>query len=209
MKLRSTFLALVCGLSCAWALALAGCGYGFQGTRNVLFEKEGVRRVFVAPLENNTFKPGVENLLYNEMLKNLAASRKVEIVQEESLADVVLNGVVSGAAFSPSAATTANLLFPSDRIPRLKGSPNITVASEYSASLTGSFQLMRRVAVPGKNSIVWSSGFARSRSFPATNQLGAFGTTSALINESEFDRALRDLADSVSRDMIESMFVAF
>jgi hypothetical protein len=56
---------------------------------------------------------------------------------------------------------------------------------------------------------LWSGGFSKSKPFPANNQLGVFGTTSALINESEFDRVLRDLAEGIAADMHESMLAGF
>ena len=45
--------------------------------------------------------------------------------------------------------------------------------------------------------------------FPGNNQLGVFGTTSHLINESEFERALQELSERVALDMTENLFSMF
>ena len=41
------------------------------------------------------------------------------------------------------------------------------------------------------------------------NQLGVIGNTSALINDSEFERSLADLAASMMGDLHESMLAMF
>jgi hypothetical protein len=186
------------------AFVAAGCGYTLQGSRSPLLEKEGIRRVFVAPLVNDTFKPGVEGVVYNALIKTLAAHRRVVLVQHRADADAVLTGTVTAAGSAISASTEARNLNPSGI-----GPSDIRVATEYSATLGCSFKLVRERPRPGKAPTVWQSGYTRSKPFPGANQLGVLGTTSALINESEFDRALFDLANSMMADVHESMLAMF
>jgi hypothetical protein len=88
-------------------------------------------------------------------------------------------------------------------------SKSIIVATEFQALLNCSFKLVLTHPAPDKKSDLWSSTFSRAKTFPANNQLGNFGTTSSLINESEFDRALADMARNMMADVHESMLAMF
>lgn len=196
-------------------VAQVACGYTLQHTQNPLLDRYGVRKIWVAPLVNNTYKPGVENLVYNELVKVIGANGRVILVDRTEDADAILSGQVTDASYSRSGSTTADALFPFSLQGRSfpavkKPSNNIEVASEYSAVLSGSFSLsLKNPPKPGKKQQLWSGSFSRSQPFPANNQLGGFGTTSALINDSEFDRALRELAHSVMSNLHESMLAMF
>jgi hypothetical protein len=185
---------------------LAGCGYTLQNSKNPLLEEAGVKRIYVSPIRNESFKPGVENLLYNELVRTLSVGRRVALVTKKEEADAVLEGVVSEASYAMNLATNADAIFPRDR----KG-VNLIVATEYRASLGCSFRLVRsreyRKSPTGE--MLWESGFNRSRVFPGNNQKDEFGTTSPLINESEFDRALLEMAHSMMGDVHESMLAMF
>ena len=203
---------------CAFAvigflLAQAACGYTLQHTQNPLMDRYGVRRIYVSPLVNNTYKPGVENLVYNELIKVIAANGRVALVDRTEESDAVLSGQVTEASYSRSASTTADQLFPFSTGGSFPGvtrpSNNIEIASEYSAVLSASFRLNLNHAKPGQKEVLWSGNFRRAQPFPANNQLGSFGTTSSLINDSEFDRALRELAQSVMANLHESMLAMF
>jgi hypothetical protein len=192
-------------------LFTTGCGYTLQQTENPLLSRHGVRRIYIAPLINDSYKPGVENVVYNELVKAIGAQGRVQVVDRAELADAVLNGSISQATYSRSASTTADQLFPTaatlTHIER--PSSNIAVATEYGASLSTSFVLSLREPKPGQRSNLWSGSFSRSQTFPGNNQLGPFGTTGHLINDSEFDRALRELAISISGNLQESMLAMF
>src|SRR6185312_2812483 len=86
---------------------------------------------------------------------------------------------------------------------------NIQIATEYSATLSCDFMLVRPHPAPKQKAVVWTGSFSRSKLFEASNNLGAEGDTSALINESEFDRALSDMASSMMDDVHESMLAMF
>jgi hypothetical protein len=191
-----------------------GCaGYHLMGSGDYqALANKGIRRVYIAPVENQTYKPGVDIVVYNEMLRSLASFGQIKVVQDSSTADARLETSVTVADYSASAQSVAASLFPRD-----SGSDNITVATEYSARLVCTFKLTQLpgMAVGPKKEIllhergVWGSSFSRTKPFPANNQLGPFGTTSALINESEFDRILKDMAESMMADLHESMVALF
>jgi hypothetical protein len=196
--------------------AFFGCGYHLQGARNELLEKEGVRRVYVKPLVNNTFKTGVENVVYNALVKTLISHERVKIVMNKDDADAVIEGVVQEAQFKAVGWASADRLAPlSSNLPaganqiQVSNLNTFSVATVFSADLRCDFTLDRKVPVPGKKKNIWRSSFAASKPFPASNQLDVPGTTSALINESEFERAMGELATGMMDEVHESMLGMF
>lgn len=189
---------------------LVGCGYSLQGTNNPLEAQYGVRTVYIAPLVNNTYKSGVENLIYNELVRSVSANRKLKVVNTDADADAVLSGIVIEATYLHGGGTTSNGLYPTkDKFPWVARPPgDLVMSTEYTASLQCSFSLSL-VDPHEKKAEIWNSRFSRTHPFPANNQIGTFGTTSALINESEFDRALSDMARSMMDDVTESLLAQF
>jgi hypothetical protein len=181
-----------------------GCGYTLQRSRSPQLDEEGIHTVYVAPIVNNTYKVGIENVIYNELVRSLLAHRSVRLVEKAENADAVLGGSVNGASYANSAAAPANRLNPVG-----SGPSDVLVATQYTAILQASFTLERPNPPPGKRKILWSSGFTRSQNFLASNQLGIFGTTSPLINDSEFDRVLREMSQNMMADLHESMLAMF
>lgn len=232
------------GILAVLLFSAAACsGYGFRRSDSPLLKNNRIESIYVAPLINNTFKAGVENLVYNEMIRTFSARGGVKLVSSPEAADAILEGKVTLASYASAGSTTADNLFPSRLLPNLQGSPDIYVATEYVAQLSAGFVLKAknprpsakprkprspgnparaaepssvvRMAKPGapgtkiQPAEIWASGFSRAKGFPATNQLDAFGNTSPLINESEFDRALKDLAESLTGDLHESILAGF
>ncbi|MBY0470594.1 hypothetical protein K2X30_05445 [bacterium] len=193
------------------AAGLTSCsGYRFQSSKDPLIAKQGVRRVYVAPLVNDTYKVGIENLVYNHLVKIIAAGGQVELVSSPQAADAVLTGLITRAEYGSSASNLANALYPSKLLPRLAGPGDRSISTEYIASLSCQFTLERRVVTKAdEKKVLWQGGFGRSKPFPGNNRLDVFGTTSALINESEFERTLSVIAESMMGDLHESMLAMF
>jgi hypothetical protein len=189
-------------------LLLQGCGYSFQSSRSSAFEKEGIEKVYVAPFTNGTYKPGVENLVYNSLVRGLSGYGRVKIVQHRELADAVLEGSVSTASFASIGNSQVSSMLPSIG----GGLPTsvFPVASTYQAILSCTFSLNRiRIKKKGQKAVVWTGSFNRWLPFAGANQLDVPGTTSPLINDSEFDRALTDMAKSMMDDVNNSMVAMF
>lgn len=188
----------------------SSCGYTLQNSKNPLLLKQGIQKIYVAPLINNTYKAGVENVVYNSLIRALRAYGRVTLVSMPDDADAVLQGTVQTATYSASARATVTQLLPTvvataAQLP----TAGYAVSTEYMAALNCSFSLDRQKVPLGKKKLVWAAGFNRSKPFPAANQLDVPGTTSALINDSEFDRALLDLSRSMMDDVHESMLAMF
>ncbi|MCM2323963.1 MAG: LPS assembly lipoprotein LptE [Oligoflexia bacterium] len=197
-------------LLCLVLIVVSGCGYTLQASRDTNLEKEGVRRLYVTPLVNNSYKSGVQNLVYNSLLRALSGSESVRLVSRPEEADAILGGTVNVARYDVRSTAAAKDLPPKDagrRFETVLG--NIRVATSYLAILECSFMLNHRHPPSGKPAKLWGASFSQSKPFAGANQLSTPGTTSALINESEFDRALGDLATQMMADVRENMLARF
>ncbi|MGK5083069.1 LPS assembly lipoprotein LptE [Bdellovibrionota bacterium FG-1] len=192
---------------------LVGCGYAFQGTKNELLTKEHVSTIYVKPLTNSTYQPGVENVVYNALVRILLAHGQVRVVNKPEQADAILSGSVGTAQYSVLAPTPVGTY--GQPINYGFGGPTtslaeLPIASGYTASLGCSFALTRVKVLPGMiTASLWSGSFSKDKPFPGSNHIDVPGTTSALINASEFDRAVGELAVSMMEDVHESMLARF
>jgi hypothetical protein len=178
----------------AAAFVASGCGYSLQNSRAPLVESEGIRTLFISPLTNNTYKVGVENLLYNSLQRTISAHRRVSLVGSAEEADAVLSGSVETALMSGIAST---------------GIQDRAITTQYSATFSCSLRLARSHPKPGKRTVLWTGSLSRNKQFPSAVQPGIAGETTALINDSEFDRTLGDLAGSLAADAHEAMLAMF
>lgn len=183
---------------------MSGCGYTLQSTKTNSLHEIGIERVYVAPVKNLSYKPGVENLFYNELTQALLAGKRVRLVDRPEYADAILSASVGTASYVPSATTSSDSIFPTSI-----STIQITVATEYQADVSCSFVLNRLKNGTKTGEPIWESTFTRSRRFSASNQKAEYGTTSGLINESEFERSLRLVAHGMMQDVHESMIARF
>lgn len=197
-------LTLLTGLM---TLFFAGCGYSFQGTRSPMLEELGIQRIFVDTIRNDTLKPGVDTLVFNELVRVISLNKRVRVVQSAESADAILSGTVGSASYTRGALSSSAGLFPApDKFPWVPRPSNTAVAATSYDAMLGISLIMTD---PATEEQIWSNSFGRSKSFPANNQIGPFGTTAGLINESEFDRALRELVRAMMVDVHESMLAMF
>ncbi|MFN7685260.1 MAG: LPS assembly lipoprotein LptE [Oligoflexia bacterium] len=192
-RLVPASVGLFCMALCG--VLISSCGYSIRTSRDPSKLKQlGVHRVYVRPVENQTFRPGVENAVYSQAVRMLSSMPGLRTVHSPELADAELATTVVRADRVVSGEVKA-----SDLNPKNRGSGALLVASEYSAQLGCSFVLLK-----GKQTL-WSGAFDRSRPFPANSQIGSMGSTGALINESEFERALTEVATDMMLDVRNSL----
>jgi hypothetical protein len=201
------------GVGLSVVLGLGGCGYSLQTSQNP-YRADDVEKVFVRHLDNHSAQPGVEDLVYNGIIRSLLASGKLRVVAREAEADATLSGSVDSAQFTVSNLQQIQNLqpilgqyFSSDS--KRAMIPAIGVAQNYSAVLACTFLLKRTHTKMTQNPTLWSGSFATSKVFPSANQLDVPGTTSSLINQSEFERALSDMVVTLMANVHESMFLKF
>jgi hypothetical protein len=196
-------------VTCCVITALSGCGYAIRGGKNGALEKEGIRKIYVAPAVNDTYRYGVENVVYNSLVRSLGVYSGIKLVSDPALADAVLSSRVTQVSSQVNSTTHANALNPSG-IPVPKYFGSLLIANDYNAILTCTFTLTRRESIPGHPAgTVWAGNFSRSKLYPGSNQLGVLGTTSGLINDSELDRTILDISHDMMVDVREAMLSRF
>jgi hypothetical protein len=164
----------------------------------------GVHRIYVRPMANATFRAGVENTVLNALVRGINGSPGVRAASSPEEADAELSGTVLSVSRNVS-----SVLKSSDLNPKNLGSPNILVATEYVAVLDVEFELKSISRAGTAAQSLWKGKFSRTKPFPANDQLWSLGSTSALINESELDRSLGDIAELMGRDVVQSMLEDF
>lgn len=187
-------------------------------TDSPLLETEKVKTIYLDPTVNDTFKTGVEVTVYNALQREFLRTGQIKLTRDRAAADAVLSTVVTDAGYDVRATTPSTNLQPKGL-----GAEKRDVVTVYFASLSCLFTL-RKIPKPAKDSpkralaagkpqplgkVLWVQQLSRGKNFAANSQLGALGTTSALINESEFERALGDLAEQILSDASESLLAAF
>jgi hypothetical protein len=176
--------------------------------KSPVLENAGIHKIYLKPVLNNSYKAGAELVVYNALQKKVMGQGELRLVESEAQADAVINAAVTGADYALLSSTAGSNLEPKSISGAFK---NYAVASVYSASLSCSFSLTatERSRVPAGGRRVWGASFARNKAFQANNQIGVLGTTSAIINDSEFERALNDLAEGMMVDVYESLLSMF
>jgi len=175
-----------------------GCGYTLRGNTRPFFEQNEIHTLYVAPVKNNSYKAGIEITVYNALRKRFAQGGYVRLVDSPVMADAEMDAWVIDASYTPAAITRADQIAPQG-----VGPDNVQIASTYNVNLSVKFTLK------GRGKELWSNELSRAKTFAATTYMGALGSTSALINESEFEQTLNELSTSLVTDAEESINTLF
>ena len=132
MALRFSLLLGLAGL-------LGSCGYTLRGNTREFFNQNGIRSLYVAPVKNLSYKPGVEIVIYNALRKRIAQGGYVRIVDQPGQADAEIEAKVLDASYAASGITTADQIAPvqTGRSPRLIPSTSGWL-SNFSSQVPGS-----------------------------------------------------------------------
>ena len=101
-------------------LQISSCGYQVLSARESL----GFERLHIAPVENRTREPGLEDLLHQALVEELAKDRRVRIVGPD-VAEVILEASVVRFSLYPTVEAAG-------------------LAAEYEIELDADFRLIRR-----------------------------------------------------------------
>lgn len=82
-------------------LTLLACGYSLVGTGSYL--PADIKSIYVAPLENKTLQPQVDQILTRAITEEFVTRRRYDIVNSADAADAELVGAVTGYAVNPVA----------------------------------------------------------------------------------------------------------
>lgn len=210
-------------------------GYQFRSEKDSALLKEDIKSIYIKAMINDSHKSGVEHLIASNLKEKLQSSGGVRIVLEEKDADAVLEAhILKAQSRAVTAIPSENLYHPD-----VKNVAKALVGSEYEALLTCEFTLKKTEKTRGGLSpserasalleqnekilsqneplkeevkmekTIFSKSFSNARRFLASNQKASYGTTSALITESEFDRALELLAKAQMLDVQDSLLSRF
>lgn len=194
----------ICILTLISGLALGGCGYRFRSSHN-LWEKNGIRKLYISNIENNTLRSGVDGPFSSSILKEFARQGRIQIVRQKEQADGILSGTLYVVDAKCGPTTTADQV--STTIPSGMPRPpsDFIVAQEYVVSA----ELGLELSEAKSQKTLWSKTFSRTKIYPASNQAGDIGNTSVQINESRFQEALADVATNIAVDAHDILFEAF
>ena len=162
----------------AAVLALGGCGYALVGRGSNI--PEDVRTVYLAPFENRTQRPQVEQFLTRALADELVRRGRFDVVNAEEGADARLSGSVVGFGATPVAFD------PDGR------------ATEYEISITAAVEL-RRLA---DDDVLWSN----SRYIYRENYEVDASATDFLDRETE---AIEEAAERFAETMVSDLLLGF
>lgn len=83
------------------ALLTLGCGYTLVGKGSYL--PEDIRQIYVAPLENRTLQPQVDQILTPAITGEFVQRGRFEVVNSRNQADAEMVGAVTGFGVTPVA----------------------------------------------------------------------------------------------------------
>jgi outer membrane lipopolysaccharide assembly protein LptE/RlpB len=86
-------------LAAAVAVPLAACGYALVGRGTNI--PDNIQRVYLSPLENETRRSEVEQILTRALAEELVSRRRFTLVNEAEQADGVIDGAVIGFDSTP------------------------------------------------------------------------------------------------------------
>jgi TolB-like protein len=92
-------LALTGALLLGCAAALPGCGYKLSGRNTFLPER--IRVIMVAPFENRTQRPELEQRVTEETARELAKRGRYKVVSDRKGADALLEGAITEYRSTP------------------------------------------------------------------------------------------------------------
>ncbi len=192
------------------AVYFTSCGYALRGDARPFFENHHIHTLYISPVKNNSYKAGVEITVYNALRKRISEGGYVRMVDSMSSADARFDAFVQDASTIPYSLTTASALQTANPIVVNQttlppGPTTVLVSSGYNVTLNVRFQLTDLRS--GK--VLWADTLTRSKVFIASTYIGNLGNTSALINDSEFEKTLVELSANVVTDAEESVNTIF
>ncbi|MEW6056540.1 MAG: LPS assembly lipoprotein LptE [Bdellovibrionota bacterium] len=182
-------------------LSSSGCGYTWRNKSNP-WKAQKVERVYIKAMINNTLRSGLEVPFTSALIREFSRGPKVRIASNEENSDAVIESSLDAVGSSIGPTTTVDRL---SQDPAARAFNDYVIASEYSASATITVSLVRKQ----DKRVLWTRAFSESKTYPANNRFGLVGSTSALINSSQEQLALNEIAQVLASDAYDTMFEAF
>jgi hypothetical protein len=126
------------------------------------------------------------------------------VVSDLADADGIVDGVISTISSDINATTTVpQIARPEDK--ESQDFSDTVIATEYVSTAVVNMTLIRRK----DSTTLWSQSFNQRKPYPSSNRFGLPGTTSMLINDSQHQMALAEIAKNMANDIYDNMLEAF
>lgn len=187
---------------------IISCSYKFQSAVNP-WQEHSIKTVYINIITNNSLRSGEEVHFTSAFVKTFSRGNKLKVVNDSKSADLVVNAAIENIASTISSSTNVPTLT-QDKIASQTLS-DMVVATEYAATATVSVQLTKgeNNHNPKVPAVLLVQNFTRQKIYPANTQFGLPGTTSVLINDSQFQMALNEIATGISADAYDTMLEYF
>ena len=172
------------------ASVMSSCAYNLRKETDVL--PGGVKSIQIPLFKNNSPEAGAEIYFTNSLKSEALRSRAVRLENEDSNAEAILQGIVSGIQIVADESIVES--------PSKPYLPSGTVlALAYKVIVTIDLTLKKR----GSNVLLWSGNFKQTKNFSAAQiTLPVINTSSSLYNES----AKRQTLDAISKELMQAAF---
>ena len=178
MKPKKIVLGGIGGIAAVALSLLSGCGYALVGRASNI--PEDIREVYIHPLENQTQRSQVEQILTRAIADEMVTRQRFAVVGSPDEADAELSGTVVGYGATP-------VTFDDDGRAR-----------EYEISLTAQFAFKR----VGSDKAIWSNDrytFRESYPIDATSE-GYFD---------QEDEAIEEAAERFAETVVSALLEGF
>ena len=172
------------------ASVMSSCAYNLRKGTDTL--PGGVKSIQIPLFKNYSSEAGAEIYFTNSLKSEALRSRSVILENEDSNAEGILQGTVSGIqviADESIVESPSSMYLPSGAV----------LALQYKVIVTIDLTLKKR----GSNVILWSGNFKQIKNFPAAQiTLPVINTSNSLYNES----AKRQTLDAISKELMQAAF---
>lgn len=158
-------------------LVLAGCGYRSVGSGDVSALEASVKTISIGMIKNRTFRPTIQPVLRDALIRRLAADGRIRVVEEG--ADALLEGAIEGFGEEPLAFGSA------DTAKRLR----MSISFSFTVKNRSDEKVLLRDGVTGVAYYFTGTGLAETRTAEDAATL----------------RAVADLAEQVVSRLIDGV----
>lgn len=158
-------------------LVLAGCGYRSVGSGEVNALQPSVKTISIGIVKNRTFRPTIQPVLRDALIRRLVADGRIKVVEEG--ADAILEGAIEGFGEEPLAFGSA------DTAKRLR----ISISFSFTLKHRAEDKVFLRDGVTGVAYYFTGTGLAETRTAEDEATL----------------RAVTDLAEQVVSRLIDGV----
>ncbi len=181
-----------------------GCGYQFQARSNP-YKGMNIEKVYIRHFVNNSLIPGVDAIFTGALIKEFSKGRRLKLVSDSEKADAYVLGVINTVTSSINSSVQVPNIAQDDPRADTDIMKDTIIATEYVAFADLKVSLIRT----DNKQVLWTQAFTQRKLYPANNRFGELGVTSMLINRSQEQMAVQEMASNLANDIYENMLEGF